>query len=60
MHQAGQRKSTMRPLIDAHRGECGNPGLPAAERYIRSIAMGVDFVEIDTVSYTHLTLPTKA
>jgi glycerophosphoryl diester phosphodiesterase len=47
MHQAGQRKSTMRPLIDAHRGECGTPDLPAAERYMRAIAMGVDFVEID-------------
>src|SRR5713101_8672148 len=47
MHQARHRKSTMRPLIDAHRGECGTPGLPAAERYARAIAMGVDFVEID-------------
>lgn len=37
----------MRPLIDAHRGECGIPDLPAAERYLRAIAMGVDFVEID-------------
>ena len=37
----------MRPLIDAHRGECGIPGLPAAERYRRAMAMGVDFVEID-------------
>lgn len=34
-------------LIDAHRGECGVPGLPAVERYSRAIAMGVDFVEID-------------
>src|SRR5260370_5785974 len=47
MHQARNRKSTMRPLIDAHRGEGGTPGLPAAERYTRAIAMGVDFVEID-------------
>src|SRR6267378_7572370 len=47
MHQAGRCKSTMRPLIDAHRGECGTPGLPAGERYSRAIAMGVDFVEID-------------
>ncbi len=47
MHQAGHRKSTVRPLIDAHRGECGTHDLPAAERYMRSIAMGVDFVEID-------------
>ncbi len=38
---------TMRPLIDAHRGECGISGLPAAERYRRAIAMGVDFVEVD-------------
>ncbi len=38
---------TARPLIDAHRGECGIPGLPAAERYRRAIAMGVEFVEID-------------
>jgi glycerophosphoryl diester phosphodiesterase len=37
----------MAPLIDAHAGECGVPGLPAAERYSRSIALGVDFVEID-------------
>jgi glycerophosphoryl diester phosphodiesterase len=37
----------MAPLIDAHRGECGIPGLPAAERYRRAISMGVDFVEID-------------
>ena len=37
----------MPPLIDAHRGECGTPGLPAATRYTRAIAMGVDFVEID-------------
>src|SRR5713101_9540325 len=37
----------MGPLIDAHRGECGVPGLPAADRYNRAIAMGVDFVELD-------------
>ncbi len=37
----------MRTLIDAHRGECGIPGLPAAERYDRAIALGVDYVEID-------------
>ena len=37
----------VRPLIDAHRGECGIPDLPAAERYRRAIAMGVDSVEID-------------
>ncbi len=37
----------MRPLIDAHRGECGIAGLSAHERYGRAIAMGVDFVEID-------------
>jgi len=37
----------MPTLIDAHRGECGIPGLPAAERYRRAISMGVDFVEID-------------
>src|SRR5260370_6057737 len=47
LHQARNRKSASRPLIDAHRGECGTPGLPAAERYTRAIAMGVDFVEID-------------
>jgi glycerophosphoryl diester phosphodiesterase len=35
------------PLIDAHRGECGTPGLTAADRYSRAIAMGVDYVEID-------------
>jgi glycerophosphoryl diester phosphodiesterase len=34
-------------MIDAHAGECGIPGLLAAERYSRSIALGVDFVEID-------------
>jgi glycerophosphoryl diester phosphodiesterase len=37
----------MRTLIDAHRGECGIPGLPAADRYDRAIALGVDYVEID-------------
>lgn len=37
----------MAPLIDAHRGECGIPGLPAADRYQRAISIGVDFVEID-------------
>ncbi|TMD32697.1 MAG: glycerophosphodiester phosphodiesterase [Chloroflexi bacterium] len=37
----------MSPLIDAHRGECGTPGLTAAERYIRAISMGVEYVEID-------------
>jgi glycerophosphoryl diester phosphodiesterase len=37
----------MRTLIDAHRGECGIPGLPAADRYRRAISMGVDYVEID-------------
>ena len=34
-------------MIDAHRGECGIPGLAAAERYTRAISLGVDFVEID-------------
>jgi glycerophosphoryl diester phosphodiesterase len=37
----------MRPLIDAHRGECGIPDLPADERYRRAIALGADFVEVD-------------
>ena len=37
----------MPPLIDAHRGECGSPGLPATARYQGAIAIGVDFVEID-------------
>src|SRR5260370_42229776 len=37
----------MRTLIDAHRGACGLPGLPAADRYDRAIALGVDYVEID-------------
>ena len=37
----------MRPLIDAHAGECGIRGLPAADRYRRAIGLGVDFVEID-------------
>jgi glycerophosphoryl diester phosphodiesterase len=35
------------PLISAHRGSCGVAGLPAAERYDRAIALGVDFVELD-------------
>jgi glycerophosphoryl diester phosphodiesterase len=35
------------PLICAHRGSCGVAGLPAAERYDRAIALGVDFVEVD-------------
>ena len=35
------------PLICAHRGECGVPGLPAAERYDRAIDLGVDYVEMD-------------
>jgi glycerophosphoryl diester phosphodiesterase len=37
----------VRPLIDAHRGECGIHNLPAGERYRRAIALGVDFVEVD-------------
>ncbi len=37
----------MRPLISAHRGSCGIDGLPAAGRYRRAIALGVDYVEID-------------
>lgn len=37
----------VRPLISAHRGSCGIDGLPAAERYRRAIALGVDYVEID-------------
>ena len=37
----------MSPLICAHRGSCGVAGLPAAERYERAIAIGVDFVELD-------------
>ena len=37
----------MSPLIDAHRGECGAPGLTAAERYSRASSIGVDYVEID-------------
>jgi glycerophosphoryl diester phosphodiesterase len=37
----------MPPLIDAHRGECGRPGLSAADRYRFAVALGVDFVEID-------------
>jgi glycerophosphoryl diester phosphodiesterase len=39
--------SPVRPLISAHRGSCGVDGLPAAERYRRAIALGVDYVEID-------------
>jgi glycerophosphoryl diester phosphodiesterase len=34
-------------MISAHRGSCGVPGLPAAERYDRAIGLGVDYVEID-------------
>ncbi len=37
----------MFPLISAHRGSCGIPGLPAAERYDRAIRLGVDYVELD-------------
>jgi glycerophosphoryl diester phosphodiesterase len=37
----------MSPLISAHRGSCGVPGLPAAERYRRAIELGVDYVEVD-------------
>ena len=37
----------MSPLISAHRGSCGIAGLPAAERYDRAIALGVDYVELD-------------
>ena len=37
----------MSPLICAHRGSCGVPGLPAAERYRRAIELGVDYVELD-------------
>jgi glycerophosphoryl diester phosphodiesterase len=35
------------PLICAHRGQCGIPGLAAAERYHRAIELGVDYVELD-------------
>ena len=35
------------PLISAHRGQCGVAGLPAAERFRRAIALGVDYVEFD-------------
>jgi glycerophosphoryl diester phosphodiesterase len=35
------------PLISAHRGSCGVTGLPAAERYDRAVALGVDYVELD-------------
>jgi glycerophosphoryl diester phosphodiesterase len=34
-------------MICAHRGSCGVAALPAAERYSRAIALGVDFVELD-------------
>jgi glycerophosphoryl diester phosphodiesterase len=34
-------------MISAHRGSCGIAGLPAAERYDRAIALGVDYVELD-------------
>ena len=37
----------MGPLVCAHRGSCGVAGLPAAERYTRSIELGVDYVELD-------------
>src|SRR4029077_14883040 len=37
----------MSPLISDHRGSCGVPGLPAAERYRRAIELGVDYVELD-------------
>ncbi|MEA2643427.1 MAG: glycerophosphoryl diester phosphodiesterase [Chloroflexota bacterium] len=37
----------MSPLVSAHRGSCGVAGLPAAERYGRAIALGVDYVELD-------------
>jgi glycerophosphoryl diester phosphodiesterase len=37
----------VRPLICAHRGECGIQGLPAAERYRRAIELDTDFVEVD-------------
>jgi glycerophosphoryl diester phosphodiesterase len=49
MHQdaGGKRKLMKRPLISAHRGECGVEGLPAAERYRRAIELGADFVELD-------------
>jgi glycerophosphoryl diester phosphodiesterase len=41
------RPAGLQPLIDAHRGSCGIPHLPAGERYRRAIALGVDFVEVD-------------
>src|SRR5260370_15335372 len=37
----------MRGWFDGHGGECGIAGLPAADRYARAIALGVDYVEID-------------
>jgi glycerophosphoryl diester phosphodiesterase len=47
--EARRRGSVLpvRPGISAHRGSCGIPGLPAAERYRRAIELGVDYVEID-------------
>jgi glycerophosphoryl diester phosphodiesterase len=35
------------PFISAHRGQCGVPGLAAAERYGCAIELGVDYVELD-------------
>jgi glycerophosphoryl diester phosphodiesterase len=37
----------MSPMISAHRGSFGGAGVPAAERYDRAIALGVDYVELD-------------
>jgi glycerophosphoryl diester phosphodiesterase len=39
--------SAVGPLISAHRGFCGVPGLAAAERYDCAIGLGVDYVELD-------------
>ncbi len=34
-------------MVSAHRGSCGVAGLPAAERYLRAVGLGVDYVELD-------------
>jgi glycerophosphoryl diester phosphodiesterase len=45
--RAPAQLASMAPLISAHRGSCGTPGLGLAESYRRAIDLGVDFVEFD-------------
>ena len=47
------------PLIIGHRGAKGHIVENTLESINMAIELGADGIEIDTVSYTHLTLPTS-